>query len=97
MPGMGVPANGVPPWRAALEAKKAAMNNSDTNNTSRRGPPIPTTKPSIPIRSSSFNIMDGASVPQAPPRNETPVLSLAEAVSFIIRDYFRFIDFYNID
>lgn len=95
MPGVGGPTtNGVPAWRAALNAKNAAANNTTndtTPTTANRGPPVPA-KPSISTsRPTPDNSRPTPSIPrrpqaapspQAPPRNSSPAaLSLADAVS----------------
>ncbi|KAL9543808.1 hypothetical protein MBANPS3_007936 [Mucor bainieri] len=86
MPGVpGGPAtNGVPGWRAALNAKNASAHK---NAIASRGPPVPA-KPSPIVPSSAGKPVPGiparppaADSPQAPPRNTSPAaLSLADAI-----------------
>ncbi|KAG1092229.1 hypothetical protein G6F42_019251 [Rhizopus arrhizus] len=89
MPGVGGPTtNGIPAWRAALNAKNASAHNTVNDTTTptpaSRGPPVPA-KPSVPgSRPTPSNPLAGrlapsipgrpqaAPSPQAPPRNSSP-------------------------
>lgn len=83
--------NGVPAWRAALDAKNrsaADNNNAPASIANKRAPPvIPSSKPVIPARNNVSappipSRPGGPGGPQAPPRNSSPAAqSLADAVS----------------
>ncbi|EPB89143.1 myosin I [Mucor circinelloides 1006PhL] len=84
----GPTTNGIPAWRAALNAKNASAHNTVNDTTTptpaSRGPPVPA-KPSVPgSRPTPSNPLAGrlapsipgrpqaAPSPQAPPRNSSP-------------------------